>query len=275
VGARPSIRRRTAYAGSGIALLAGATALISQILSIQPDTPGATAFFRIAVPAVVIAAAVAVLVRVNRLVIVGFLQGMVWIGVPFLVWDIAEASHLSGFNDRARAGYWLGIPADVLAVIAAILLIVAWSPAAARRRPWELRLVPVMLLCGVGLSQIAELIFIVNVFRPAPDRSAYYAEYIVALLVGLAVTWYAVSLRARVLGGALILGWVTITAGSLLAIVTGAWSFISGGNRTWGVLGCVLLALVVILTVIYMRSPSDPGPATSKNDDGLSFTRAP
>ena len=66
-----------------------------------------------------------------------------------------------------------------------------------------------MLLSAAVFSQIATLIFYVSVFGELPCFLPLYSYILgsVGVLVGLAVTWYALSLRARVLGGALVLGW--------------------------------------------------------------------
>ena len=72
----------------------------------------------------------------------------------------------------------------------------------------------------------------------------------------LAVTWYAMSLRARALGGALVLGWVTVAALALMNNVT-EWSRLTGVERFWSVLECVLLATVVVLAIFYVRGPSN------------------
>jgi Caspase domain len=270
VESQPPIRRGIAYAGSVIALLAGVAALISVILYDVPGTRGAAAFFNITGTVVFIAAATAALLQINRLVIIGFLQGALWLAVTYLAYDIVQATHLHGYTGRLLAGYLVEVPSDVLGVIAAVLLMMSWSPAAERRRAPRLGALPVMLLCGVGLSQIAELIFELNAFRYFTNSSAINAEHITAILVGLAVTWYALSLRARPPGGALILGWATVTVIFLLADITGGWPVATGATRTWGVLGCVLLAIVVTLTVVYMRRQSDPEPSHPEKSRGSS-----
>ena len=71
-----------------------------------------------------------------------------------------------------------------------------------------------------------------------------------------AVTWYAMSLRARALGGALVLGWVAIAALTLTADIT-LWPWTTGVEHFCVVLEGVLLAIVVVLTVFYVREPSD------------------
>ena len=74
------------------------------------------------------------------------------------------------------------------------------------------------------------------------------------VLVGLAVIWYAMALRTRVLGGALILGWITTAA--LMQVSTTILSP-AGVLFFWSVLACVLLAAAAGLAVFYMRGPSD------------------
>ena len=134
--------------------------------------------------------------------------------------------------------------------------LVAWSPAADERRAPRIGALPVMLLAAVGLSQIAVLIFYVT---RGPRESSSSSLYLLhtgsaGVLVGLAVTWYAMALRTRALGGALILGWVTTAALMLVSymIVSPA-----GVLLFWSVLACVLLAAAAGLAVFYMRGASD------------------
>ena len=91
----------------------------------------------------------------------------------------------------------------------------------------------------------------------APTYSLY--DYILGsagVLVGLAVAWYAMSLRARALGGALVLGWVTVAALTLMSYMI-LWSGMTAIERFCSVLECVLLATVVVLTVFYVREPPE------------------
>ena len=163
--------------------------------------------------------AVIALTQMNRLVVIGFLQGIWWLAVPFLAASIVILAHLSGEHGRPLAGILLSFAGYALGVIAAILLMVSWSPAADRSRAPRIRAISVMLLGAVGFSQVAALIFYVTARpgRSAPtDSLDYYIMGSAGVPVGLAVTWYAMSLRARALGGALVLGWVTVAALALL-----------------------------------------------------------
>jgi hypothetical protein len=239
----------------GLALLAGVAGLVSGILYHAPYAPGAYFLFIQAGYLVPLAAAVAALVlQKHRLVIIGFLQGMLWVPVTNLVWDIVAASvdHQFGFTVRQLAGFYALTASAVLGVIAAILLLFSWIPAVDSRRVPMARVLPVIILCGVGLSQIASLIVLVN----RSPNAANYAWGVAEILIGLAVTWYAVSLRAHALGGALVLGWATITATRSLAYIVRWWFITSGVGRVFSILEFILLATVVILAIGYSRGPS-------------------
>jgi hypothetical protein len=146
---------------------------------------------------------------------------------------------------RFLAAYHVGVVSDALGAGAAILLVVSWSPAVDWHPASRLRPLQVMLLSGVGLSQIAVLIFAVT-------QREFVAQALAELVIGLAVTWYAVNLRASALGGALVLGWSTVVVLGFISAMS-PWTAI-------GVLGCVLMATVVILAFIYLRGPAHPGP---------------
>jgi hypothetical protein len=254
--ARPPIRRGAAYAGTVIALLAGIAGLISRVFPLH-HLSGAN-FFDLAFFAVPVVVAVIALTQINRLVIVGFLQGMWWLAAPYLAASIVYLANLFGITGSLLAATLVGFTGDALGVIAAILLMVSWSPAADRRRAPRIRKLPVMLLGAVGFSQIAALISYVTHGRSAGFFWPLYYSILgsAGVLVGLAVTWYALSLRARALGGALVLGWVTVAALALMNYMT-LWSGMTGVERFCTVLECVLLTAVVVLTIFYVRGPSD------------------
>ena len=256
--ARPRIRMGAAFAGTVIALLAGIAGLISRILLHGPFQSGVNFFASLAISAVPVAVAIIALIQINRLTIIGFLQGMWWPAVPYLAAIIVVLPHLSDFTGHLLAGVLLSFTGDTLGVIAAILLMIAWDSAADRRRVPRFRALPVLLLGAVGFSQIAPLIIYVSQGQGSALYSSLY-DYILGsagVLVGLAVTWYAISLRARVLGGALVLGWVSVTALVLMNYMT-SWSGITDLGRFCGVSECILLATVVVLTIFYVRGSSE------------------
>ncbi len=252
--ARPPIRMGAAFAGTMIALLAGIAGLISQVLLHGSGQSGANFFLHLAFFAVPLGVAVIALTQMNRLVVIGFLQGIWWLAVPFLAASIVILAHLSGEHGRPLAGILLSFAGYALGVIAAILLMVSWSPAADRSRAPRIRAISVMLLGAVGFSQVAALIFYVTAGLSVGSYYSldYYIMGSAGVLVGLAVTWYAMSLRARALGGALVLGWVTVAALALLTNVTAS-SAMTGVERFCGVLEFVLLATVAVLTILFVR----------------------
>jgi Caspase domain len=253
--ARPSIRTGMAFAGVALALLAGVAGIIGTI-SYAPGIPGAPTFFALVASLISIGVAVAVLLLPKyRLVTIGLLQGMSWLAAAYVVYWIAYAlaTHLSGYTGRGLAGFVLTIISNVLATVAAVVLMVSWKPAINRRRVPMPGALPVVLLCSLGLSLIADAIFVVTEFIPhAPSYALGAAE----IVVGLAVTWYAVTLRARRLGGALVLGWVINAAITLMANMT--LGPIGGTGHVAIVLEFVLLATAAIIAIIYMRQPSHP-----------------
>jgi caspase domain-containing protein len=254
--ARPTIRMGAAYAGTVIALLAGIGGLISQVLGHDSSQSGAIFLFNLAVFAIPVVTAVIALTQIRRLVIIGLLQGMSWQAIPSLAASTVIVAHLSGLTGRHAAGGLLSFTSYALEVIAAILLMVAWSPVVDERRTPQMGAFPVMLLSTVGLSQIAALIFYVTLGHWINSDLSLFFFILgsVGVLVGLAVTWYAVALRARALGGALVLGWVTVGALLLASIMALS---PPGTLLFWSVLACVLLAAAAGLAVFYMRGPSD------------------
>ena len=157
--ARPRIRMGAAFAGTVIALLAGIAGLISRILLYGPFLFGVNFFVSLAIFAVPVVVAVIALIQINRLTIIGFLQGMWWLAVPYLAANIVLLlANLSVISGRLLAAAVVRSTSDALGVTAAILLLVSWSPAAGRRRAPQIRTLPLMLLGAVGFSQIAALI---------------------------------------------------------------------------------------------------------------------
>jgi serine/threonine protein kinase len=316
--ARPPVRRGAAYAGAIMALLGGIAGFIGAFLLDYPFhlDSGAFYFFDLAFYAVIAAAALTVLTHINRLTISGYLQGMTWLGATSLV---AVTPFLVLFFDyihgRSLDGELIEITSNALAVAAAILLMVSWSPAVGRRQVREIRGLPLLLLGVAGLSQVAALVVYMNIrwdsyvfprywailggvgafivlavtwyaksLRVRAFGGALVLAWVVVLawataaesllveansvytiygsvgaFIALAVTWYAMSLRVRALGGALVLGWVTVAAISLIIEATGNWSYIyhRGVVLFSLILTYALLATVVALTIIYVRRPSE------------------
>jgi serine/threonine protein kinase len=263
---RPPIRRGTALGATVLALLAGVTGLISQALAF-PHVPQyaygpieyAEYVCGLAVFLVAVAVAVAALMQKYRLIIIAFLIGMWWLAIPYLAANITLAKLESQFTGTGRiVAIDLGLStANALGVIAVILLMVAWHPAANMRRAPQVRVLPVTLLSAVVLSQIADFIYNGNLrawisFQLGPE---FYVKAGAGILAALAVAWYAMSLQARALGGAVVLGWATATAILLIPPLTLAVPYFYPRQDWWLVIEYVLLVAVVVLAIIYMRGP--------------------
>ena len=269
--ARPAIRKGVAYWGTVIALLGGIAGIIAQllghvgtitlILGDFADQNGIAYFFSIAISVVLVVVAAIALMRIRSLVLIGFLQGMLWLAAPSLAASIVILAQPSLASGRVLAVALLEFASYALGVAAAILLRVSWNTAADRHRTPQIRRLPMILLGAAALSQIFSLIYYMTI---SGTNYGYIGSYfstlgIAGVLVVPAVTWYAISLRARALGGALVLGWVTIAALVTCQWVTWTWGFsttLSVGH-VCAVLSFVLLATVVILTIIYVRQPSE------------------
>ena len=81
---------------------------------------------------------------------------------------------------------------------------------------------------------------------------------IVGAFVVIAVTWYAISLRARTLGSALIYGWVSMAALTPLSYLAD-WSFGTPVEHLFNFFDLTLLAIVVILTIVHVGYPRELG----------------
>jgi serine/threonine protein kinase len=263
--ARPPIRRGPAFTGTVLALLTGVGVLISQILLLNPiNLTGVISrsfsiIFSFALPGLVVIAALVALVQINRLVIIGFLQGMLWPGAALLVALIVLIVQFSNFfSGRILAGQIIETVSLALGIIAAIVLMISWNPAANRRQARQIRGLPLILLTVAGLSQIPVLIYYVKI-GDLYHSDFYYVLGSAGTLATLAVTWYAISIRQRALGGALVLGWITTVAMFLTIETTQNWAQLSfSGVLLFSViLGYVLLAAAVVLAIIYARKPSE------------------
>ena len=259
--ARPPIRRAVAYTGTVMALLTGIGGVISQLLIFNPFyiTAGAVFFhflFSLAIYGLVVITALIGLTQIYRLVITGFLQGMLWLGAASLVTIIVLFGEVS-YSGLALDGLIIEVVSLALGVIAAILLIISWSPAVERRPARQIRGLPLMLVGVAGLSQIPVLISDVRIADELQGFYYFYAQGITGFLVTLAVTWYAMSLRSRAFGGALVLGWATAAAAVFAIELAQNLPSYPSIFEPSAIPGYILLAIVVVLTIIYVRKPSD------------------
>jgi hypothetical protein len=244
-----------------MALLTGIGGVISQLLIFNPFyiTAGAVFFhflFSLAIYGLVVIAALIGLTQIYRLMITRFLQGMLWLGAASLVTIIVLFGEVS-YNGLALDGLIIEVVSLALGVIAAILLIISWGAAVERRPARQIRGLPLMLVGVAGLSQIPVLISDVRIADELQGFYYFYAQGITGFLVALAVTWYAMSLRPRALGGALVLGWATAAAAVFAIELAQNLPSYPSIFEPSAIPGYFLLAIVAVLTIIYVRKSSD------------------
>jgi len=264
--ARPAIRNGAAFAGLSVALLAGITGLISH--HFQYPAPGSDAFIFFeqafyVVPVVAVFAALAL--RNHRPVILALLQGLWWPSAAWLICDLAVAAQYRYLtSSSANAGNYLAAVTDVLGVVASLLLLASRRPGASRSQLRRLGVLPVTLVCFVTLSQVTGLVLYQSPAAFIQAAHPFLTQGVPAVAVGLAISWYAVSLQARAQGGALLLGWITTTSIWLISTVLYVDKQQNGtlttAPRVSATLEFILLAIALILTIIYMRGPSGPDP---------------
>ena len=208
-GARAPVVTRTAFAGLWVSILAGATGIAANQFLYSTPYSGAPLLTEQAQFALPMAAAVAAItLRNQRRVLLGLLQGLWWPSAAWLTWYIAAGSQVGG------TAYYADAAAHALGILAAVLLLVAWHPGTGRSRTRGERILRVTMASCIILSQIVGLYVFTALADDgfAPGPSAFRAEGVALLIVGLACGWAAARLADRAFAGALALGWAVITA---------------------------------------------------------------
>jgi hypothetical protein len=243
---RPAIRRGAAFVGASLALLSAAGGVLAFELFKESarSLPRLVLLISIVLPGAV---AVAALVRINRLVVLGLLQGMFWPSVAWLTYDI-DYSVQRPANYQYLSANAVGSLSDALGAAAAVLLLISWSPAISRRRGRLSGYLPAVMVCAVASAQITVLIFAVATYVPLAGR---YELGIIDLLGGIAVAWYAVTIRDTALGAALVFGWAFSVG---LPVFADRPPGTSGTAQISGTVACWLLGAVALLALMYSES---------------------
>jgi hypothetical protein len=246
---------RRLVAAATIVLLAGAFGLASNLFSPVGlgDYIGA-AFYSITI----LVAVLALIMRKHQITMTGLLLGLWCLSVPFVIEDIVIAT-----ADRAAWGltgsyltsFYVGVASDVLGVAGAILLWSCCQRYGVRKAEPRLSTLSMVMLWGVGLSQIAALVMWIGT---TPRYAATETLSIGTLIVGPAIAWYALRLRPSRLGGMIVLGWVAGTATLLAIHLTYWWSFNTKISNISGVIEAILLAIVAMTAIIFIRKPVEP-----------------
>jgi len=248
------IGREVAAAGLALQLAAGAAGVAGNSF---PSPLSKASYLVITFYLAVIALTAVGLVGRRRLVL-AVVTGLWAPAAAFLAADVIGvlADHSLDNSGSYLVAYYIADLSDVLGVVGLILVGVALLPAAARRRVPKLSGLPAILLGSVALSGMAQI----ALFASFPNfTGAYVTEGLVALAIGLLLAWYALSLEARSLAGALLLGWSATTCIVFLVNLT-VWSSLSGAERSWVVLGLLIMAVVIVLTINYLRLPAARAP---------------
>ena len=151
---------------------------------------------------------------------------------------------------------------DIAGGIAAVLLLIALR-GSAERGGWSAgRPLSTVLFCVIVLAEVAwraqQLTSLIgpqyssDSFTYPSDDYAYVVFGVLALLVTVVVAWYALTLKDRSLGGAMLLGWLATEIFVFLAFITQGW-FNRHRTVADNILVSVLLIASVVLTLVYMR----------------------
>ena len=252
-----------AIAALWITLIAGVVGIVSANLPPNPNPVKNTVFNDVAYVIVVAAAVAALVSKKHRQPLLYFVLGSWFIVVSGVIFDVLAISHFHLLSEGGReTSYVLAVTlSDIAGAAAAILLLVALRRAAGRGWP-AAGSFPALLFCVVVLAgavwrsqELTRLIgpeYSFNSFTFPSDYYPYLVGGVTALLVTVFVAAYGVTFKDRVLGGALLLGWLTSEVFLFLAWITEGWYF---RRRTIAdnALEALLLIVAVVLTVIYMR----------------------
>jgi hypothetical protein len=250
--AEPAAHSRAGSIGSTLVLLQGAVGIVGILLISSPGMNPATGYPALCLYTVLVVAAVSALaLRSRRAFPLGLLLGTCWFAAGAVISDIAylSAHELFFGTGRYLAGSAAGPLSDCLGLAAVIVLMVSVhdvTDASSRARS---RALAILLVSVVACSQITEAVW----SRP-PLPSAMGFSECAQYLLSLAAAWCAVSLRSRVVGAALLIGWAVWQAVEFASSMVLRVPFTSP-RVAFDSFGCATAVVVVFLAVVYMRIP--------------------
>jgi tRNA A-37 threonylcarbamoyl transferase component Bud32 len=255
---------RAATAGLWLTIIAGLAGIIDANLSPYPNPADSTAFGD-AGYLIAIAAAVAALASArHRQPLSYFVLGSWAIALSWVSFDVLGVPDFHVFSGSGHyIGYYLLAMASDLGGLVAVGLLLAALGRFAERRSWRpsLSLPAVLfgaLVAGEVVWRLQELTGLIgpeyfrNSFTYPSSYYAYSVSSVVAIGTVAAVAWYGLTLRDRLLGGALLAGWAVSETFTFFGYLTGGWYF---RHRTVAdnVLSAALLIGSVILALAYTR----------------------
>jgi peptide/nickel transport system substrate-binding protein len=167
----------------------------------------------------------------------------------------------------------LSLSGDVLG-IAAVTLLLAAAGKTARRGGWAAVRRPqaLLLLCGTALGPA---IWNISAMHDESGHSccsvtaAYFefnmqyisiAEIVLAVAVGALVAVYALGIKDRVAGGAILAGWLAVALFTFFHFITAGWYF-SGPWLALNYLAAGVLLASLALTIVYLVRGRETAPA--------------
>jgi hypothetical protein len=228
----------------------------------------------IAAPVDVIAmAAAAAALFARALPLRYFVLGMWAISFSWAAYDIApkpppgqaNTIDIPGYSSAATWQVDKALVAAAIAIAAVALLVIAFGRSAERDRlpgPFGMLLFVVAVVSHGAWDRIVytRQYWDPYLFPPAPRE----ASAVVAVAVTAVVAWYALTLRDRRLGGALLLGWYAQMAfGFLTYLIARVSAGTASGNIVVGVLG----AIGITLTIVYWLGRRSAAPSSARMPD--------
>jgi hypothetical protein len=256
------VRGAVATAALWLTLVAGVVGIVAS--SLDPIPVKDSVSIDIAYAIAMIAAVAALVRKDGRRPLLYFVLGAWSIAVSLAIFDILAIPHFHQFSQGGReVAYSLAFTVSHIAgVIAVVLLLIALRGSAERSGWLPAGSPPALLFCLVVLAALVwraqELTRFIgpqyssgSLAYPSDD-SPYVVAAVVALLVTVVVAWYALTLKDRSLGGAMLLGWLVTEIFVFLSFITQGW-FNRHRTVADNILEAVLLAAGVLLTIVYMR----------------------
>jgi serine/threonine protein kinase len=255
-GEYPEVPARRPSAAVAASCLVGLAALaeIGALILPGPVTGGGAIFIVTYVIATVLAGGL--LVGKRWVTVAAILLGMWAPALGFLAADVAAIGidHSLDYTGGALANFYVSVMSDVLGVAGLVVLWSVWRSNRTAGPPGSRGGVPAALVCNAALIGVALAVIDVSFGSQASyNYSAYdYSFGAGALVVAVVVALIAISVRQRVLGGAMLLGWAAIMTAIPLNLLTTI-SRDPGLAKVTIILMLLLLAPFVVLTVAYMN----------------------
>jgi hypothetical protein len=271
-----------AVAGLILAIVT-AVAYIGGLAVNQNPAPGKSAAFAYGADAVLIVVAViALAARRTRRPLLPYVLGVTFISMANVAYDVLAipAYHLlsADRSNHAKVSFLANAFGDVVAAIAAVILLMAVRRMFGRGRWAAPRILPALLLAGAVLGPLAWTgVWTNRVY--AQDGNDYgsgwgvgkflstdypFAVFIAAgLVVAVIVALCALGLRARPAGGVLLIGWTVNMVLSFGQVITEGWEY-PGAAVAGNVVAALLMLATIALAIVYAaRKSADPAPPGS------------